>query len=70
MSQGAAADFRESSPVPTSRLGMWLFLASEVMFFAALIGSYVVLRLGASSWPDPNEVLGVPGRLPAMRPSR
>lgn len=38
---------------------MWLFLASEVMFFAALIGSYVVLRLGASSWPDPNEVLGV-----------
>ena len=55
----AAAVRRESSPVPTSRLGMWLFLASEVMFFAALIGSYIVLRLGASSWPDPNEVLGI-----------
>jgi heme/copper-type cytochrome/quinol oxidase subunit 3 len=39
---------------------MWLFLASEVMFFGALVGSYLVLRLGARSWPDPAEVLAVP----------
>jgi cytochrome c oxidase subunit 3 len=41
---------------------MWLFLASEVMFFGALVGSYVVLRLGAGpgAWPDPGEVLAVP----------
>ena len=33
--------------VYNKKLGMWVFLASEVMFFAALIGSYVVLRFGA-----------------------
>lgn len=27
-----------------TRLGMWFFLASEIMFFAGFIGSYVVLR--------------------------
>ena len=25
---------------------MWLFLATEVMFFTGLIGSYIVLRSG------------------------
>jgi len=46
--------------VETWKVGMWLFLASEVMFFTGLIGSYIVLRLGAESWPDPEEVLAVP----------
>ncbi len=27
-----------------TRLGMWFFLASEIMFFAGFIGAYVVLR--------------------------
>ena len=27
---------------------MWLFLATEVMFFTGLIGSYIVLRAGSS----------------------
>jgi len=27
------------------KFGMWLFLASEVMFFTGLLGSYLVLRL-------------------------
>jgi heme/copper-type cytochrome/quinol oxidase subunit 3 len=61
--RGAAAAVevhRESTAVPTPRLGMWLFLASEVMFFGALVGSYLVLRLGANGWPDPNRVLAVP----------
>jgi heme/copper-type cytochrome/quinol oxidase subunit 3 len=26
------------------KLGMWIFLLSEVMFFSGLIGSYVILR--------------------------
>lgn len=43
------------------KVGMWVFLCSEVMFFAGLIGSYVILRFGASeSWPLPGEVLNVP----------
>ncbi len=31
-----------------SKLGMWLFLASEVMFFSGLIGAYIVLRMGGT----------------------
>ncbi len=30
--------------VYNKKLGMWVFLASEVMFFAALIGTYIILR--------------------------
>jgi len=43
------------------KVGMWIFLCSEVMFFTGLIGSYIILRFGASSaWPLPGEVLNVP----------
>jgi len=31
--------------VSNYKFGMWLFLASEVMFFTGLLGSYLVLRL-------------------------
>lgn len=43
--------------IPTGKLGMWLFLISEIMFFTGLIGSYLVLRMGSPSWPNPAEVL-------------
>ena len=44
-----------------SKVGMWVFLGSEVMFFTGLIGAYVILRFGASgTWPLPGEVLAVP----------
>jgi heme/copper-type cytochrome/quinol oxidase subunit 3 len=33
------------------KIGIWLFLASEVMLFGALFASYILLRLGAESWP-------------------
>jgi heme/copper-type cytochrome/quinol oxidase subunit 3 len=42
------------------KLGMWVFLASEVMFFTGLIGSYVVLRFGATEWARPGVVLNIP----------
>ena len=38
---------------------MWLFLASEVMFFTGLIGAYTVLR-SAPGWPGPEGHLSVP----------
>ena len=42
-------------PIPNSKLGMWLFLGTEIMFFTAFIGTYIVLRLGSGGWPnDPN----------------
>jgi cytochrome c oxidase subunit 1 len=33
------------------KLGMWLFLASEAMFFGSLFSGYVMLRAGAVEWP-------------------
>ncbi|MBI3724974.1 heme-copper oxidase subunit III [bacterium] len=35
---------------------MWLFLATEIMFFTGLIGSYVVLRIGSKKWVTPYTV--------------
>ena len=39
---------------------MWVFLASEVMFFTGLIGAYIVLRLGHPHWPGSDGHLSVP----------
>lgn len=36
--------FSHGDPTPPGKVGIWLFLASEVMFFLAILGSYVVLR--------------------------
>tara|TARA_B100000745_G_C20026470_1_gene349229 strand:+ start:53 stop:685 length:633 start_codon:yes stop_codon:yes gene_type:complete len=42
------------------KLGMWVFLLSEVMFFTSLIGSYVILRYAhPEHWTDPGVVLNV-----------
>ncbi len=51
----------QGAGVYSNKLGMWVFLASDVMFFTALIGSYVVLRFGMpSAWAAPGAVLNVP----------
>ena len=42
------------------KLGMWVFLLSEVMFFTSLIGSYIILRFAhPDHWTDPGVVLNV-----------
>ncbi len=47
--------------VYTQKVGMWVFLVSEVMFFTALIGSYIILRWGTGAqWPEPRSVLAIP----------
>ncbi len=46
--------------VYNAKLGIWLFLASEVMLFGALFSSYVLLRVGADSWPHGYDLLNVP----------
>jgi cytochrome c oxidase subunit 3 len=47
-------------PLPHGKLAMWLFLVTEIMFFTALIGTYIILRNGtptaAEPWPKPHEV--------------
>ncbi len=42
------------------KLGIWLFLASEVMLFGGLFSSYVLLRVGAVEWPAGSDILSVP----------
>ena len=37
--------------VTNSKLGIWCFLASEVMLFGGLFSAYLLLRLGAPAWP-------------------
>jgi heme/copper-type cytochrome/quinol oxidase subunit 3 len=37
--------------VPNGKLGVWLFLASEVMLFGALFSALILLRVGAENWP-------------------
>ena len=41
--------------VSNARLGMLVFLAFEAMFFAGLLGAFLVLRLGSAVWPPPGE---------------
>jgi cytochrome c oxidase subunit III len=42
---------RPDTGLTNGKMGVWLFLASEVMLFGALFSSYILLRLGADHWP-------------------
>lgn len=43
---------RPETGVTNVRLGIWLFLASEVMLFGAFFSAYALLRFSAPEWPD------------------
>lgn len=53
-------DERPDTGLYNAKLGVWLFLASEVMLFGALFSSYVLLRTGASAWEHGADILNVP----------
>src|SRR5580765_1327027 len=42
---------RADTGVTNVTLGIWLFLASEVMLFGALFSAYALLRFSAPEWP-------------------
>ena len=47
--------------IPHAKLGMWAFLASEIMLFGGLISSYVILRSGSAHMViPPRTMMGVP----------
>ena len=50
---------REDTGIDNGRLAIWLFLASEVLFFGALLSSYLLLRMGSEAWPRGSERLDV-----------
>lgn len=51
---------RPDTGLYNGKLGIWLFLASEVMLFGALLSAYVFLRVGAPAWPRGASELLVP----------
>ncbi len=53
-------EIREDTGVNNAKLGIWLFLASEVMLFGGMFSAYIFLRLGAVSWPEGSSLLSVP----------
>ena len=51
-------EYQPALPISNGKVCLWLFLSTEIMFFAGLIGTYIVLRFGAptGSWPAPHDV--------------
>jgi heme/copper-type cytochrome/quinol oxidase subunit 3 len=57
---------RPDTGLYNAKVGIWLFLASEVMLFGGLFSSYVFLRLGADfNWPF-HELKVLPGFINTM----
>ncbi len=41
---------RPDTGLNNGKIGIWIFLASEVMLFGALFATYIMLRVGAADW--------------------
>ena len=50
---------RPDTGLYNAKVGIWLFLASEVMLFGALFSSYILLRVGAAAGTWPHGLLNV-----------
>ena len=44
------AESQEFTAQPLGKVGVWWFLASEIMVFGGLIGSYILSRIAAGGW--------------------
>ena len=53
-------ELREDTGLYNAKLGIWLFLASEVMLFGALFSAYIMLRSSNPYWFDIKSILNVP----------
>ena len=43
-------ELRPDTGLYNAKLGIWLFLASEVMLFGGLFSAYIMLRLSDPNW--------------------
>ena len=48
------------SAVPKLKLGMWVFLSSEVVLFGSFLGAYIFIRAAAAQWPAPITIHDIP----------
>ena len=53
-------DLRPDTGLYNAKLGIWLFLASEVMLFGALFSAYIMLRTSDPYWFDIKPKLNIP----------
>ncbi|MBW2371346.1 MAG: cytochrome c oxidase subunit 3 [Deltaproteobacteria bacterium] len=44
------ANTRSAAGIPTGRLGVWWVIASEIVIFGGLLGSYIMHRLAHDAW--------------------
>ena len=54
------AKARPDTGLYNAKVGIWLFLASEVMLFGALFSAYILLRVGADPGTWPHALLNIP----------
>ena len=52
MSARPIATTRSASGMPTQRLAVWWIIASEIVIFGGLLGSYIMHRLAHGIWAD------------------
>jgi heme/copper-type cytochrome/quinol oxidase subunit 3 len=48
----AVGSVPDSQRIPSGKLAMWWFLASEIMTFGGLLASFVLFRLAAGGWEE------------------
>ncbi len=53
-------ELRPDTGLYNAKVGIWLFLASEVMLFGALFSAYILLRVGAAEGHWPHGWLNIP----------
>ncbi|MBI4587796.1 MAG: cytochrome c oxidase subunit 3 [Candidatus Rokubacteria bacterium] len=60
MTMASPAEAPAIPGIATGKIGVWWFLASEIMLFGGLIASYSVFRLGGPGWAEAAHHLSVP----------
>ena len=53
-------DVRPDTGLNNVKLGIWLFLSSEVMLFGSLFAGYILLRTGNPNWGAGTELVNIP----------
>src|SRR4051794_10893520 len=46
------ATTRSATGIPTGRLAVWWLIASEIVIFGGILGSYIMHRIGHPEWGD------------------
>ncbi|MEN8184776.1 MAG: cytochrome oxidase subunit III, partial [Myxococcota bacterium] len=67
MAEASQSGFREATEVPTGRLGVWWFVASELVIFGGLIVTYLLFRWKHPEWAaEAHHTLNAAGALNTM----